>query len=67
MLAAKDKSGTSLEEVLRQEMAAQTGSDGGEEDILDAVQALALLPSAVREYIEVHIEQVQIEKLILVG
>ncbi|GLC49316.1 hypothetical protein PLESTB_000206000 [Pleodorina starrii] len=51
MLASRDASGTSLEQVLRQE--------GGltDTDPRVALAALALDPASISEYVEVHIEQ----------
>ncbi|GFR47399.1 hypothetical protein Agub_g9116 [Astrephomene gubernaculifera] len=49
MLAAKDHSGATLEQVLREE--------GGLADPRVAVAAAALNPALIAEYVEVHIEQ----------
>ncbi|PNH03393.1 Allantoate deiminase, chloroplastic [Tetrabaena socialis] len=52
MLGSRDRSGSSLEEVLR--------AEGGLHDPAAAVAAAALEAGAVSEYVEVHIEQVRV-------
>lgn len=56
MLDAQDKSGLSLRQVLEQEHGARTGQSAA---AVDVVAALALPRAGVREYVEVHLEQVR--------
>lgn len=53
MLGSRDRSGTSLADVL----AAEAGAGGSEAEVSAAVAALALAPGSVSQYVEVHIEQ----------
>jgi len=58
MLDAQDRQGLSLRHVLEAEHAATGGQKGHDKTAEEIAASMALPPGSVREYVEVHIEQV---------